>query len=317
MGKMIRSIALALASGVVLALMPAAAAQSPAVTQSASVAAPAASQPSMGTQAGKLPPPMRNLRPGIRPAAYPGCHRFRPRKTVRFLAALFVKSIRSRDQFLLDIYGQHPMKVLYDERTQLYRDGVKIPLHDLGPADHASVQTALDGTRIFAMSVHILSAIPQGQYHGRVLSFNESTGQLRLDASPSPQPFTVRVPGNVTIVRKGQTAFTEEGGGRSDLRPGTLVNVTFGSGAGAVGVASRIEVLAVPGASFLFSGSITALDMSSGSLTLVDASDQKSYRISFAPAAFSIARDLRVGQRVRITASFNGSSYLASNITAY
>ncbi len=317
MGKMIRSIALALASGVVLALMPAAAAQSPAVTQSASVAAPAASQPSMGTQAGKLSTPDAELEAGNPTSGLPGLPPLPSAKDSTIFGGAIRKIDPVRDQFLLDIYGQHPMKVLYDERTQLYRDGVKIPLHDLGPADHASVQTALDGTRIFAMSVHILSAIPQGQYHGRVLSFNESTGQLRLDASPSPQPFTVRVPGNVTIVRKGQTAFTEEGGGRSDLRPGTLVNVTFGSGAGAVGVASRIEVLAVPGASFLFSGSITALDMSSGSLTLVDASDQKSYRISFAPAAFSIARDLRVGQRVRITASFNGSSYLASNITAY
>lgn len=217
---------------------------------------------------------------------------------------------------MLNIYGQHPMKVLFDERTQVYRDGVKIPLHDLGPADHASVQTALDGTHIFAMSVHILSSIPQGQYRGRVLRFDESTGELRLDASPAPQPFTVLVPGNLTIVRKGQSAFVQEGGGRGDLRPGALVNVTFGSGSGAVGVASQVEVLAVPGASFIFSGNIDALDVGSGSLTLVDAHDQKSYQISFMPSAFPIARKLHVGQSVRITASFDGSSYLASGITA-
>lgn len=222
-----------------------------------------------------------------------------------------------RDQFMLDIYGQRPMKVLFDERTQLYRDGVKIPLHDLAPADHASVQTALDGTRIFAMSVHILSSIPQGQYRGKVLRFDDSTGELRLDAYPSPQPFIVRVPANVTIVRRGQSAFTQEGGSRGDLRPGALVNVTFNSRVGSVGIASQIQVLAVPGASFIFSGNIATLDIGTGSLTVIDPRDQKSYQISFTPSAFPMVQNLHIGQHVRITAEFNGSTYQATDMTAY
>ena len=36
------------------------------------------------------------------------------------------------------------MKILFDERTQVYRDGVRIPLRDLRPEDHASVQTILE-----------------------------------------------------------------------------------------------------------------------------------------------------------------------------
>lgn len=314
---MIRSIALALVSGAALVVTSAAAAQSAAVTQSASVAPPAGSQPSAGTQTEKLSSPDAELEAGDPTRGLPGLPPLPPAKDSTIFGGAIRKIDPVRDQFMLDIYGQHPMKVLFDERTQVYRDGVKIPLHDLGPADHASVQTALDGSRIFAMSVHILSSIPQGQYRGRVLRFDDSTGELRLDASPSPQPFTVLVPGNVTIARKGQAAFTEEGGGRGDLRPGALVNVTFGSGSGAIGVASHIDVLAVPGATFLFSGAISALDVGSGSLTLVDSSDQKSYEVSFIPSAFSIVRKLHIGERVRITASFNGSSYLATDITAY
>ena len=83
-------------------------------------------------------------------------------------------SIRSvdavRDQMVLNVYGQKPMKILFDERTELYRDGKKVPLHTLGTAQHASVQTTLDGAKIFAVSVHILSEQPQGDYQGRVVS---------------------------------------------------------------------------------------------------------------------------------------------------
>lgn len=114
-----------------------------------------------------------------------------------------------RDQILLDVYGERPMKILFDERTQLYRDGVKIPLHDLKPVEHASVQTALDGSGIFAMSIHILSEAPKGDFRGRVVRFERSTGVLELEATPSP-PFTVVVANNATFVRKGQSAFTSQ-----------------------------------------------------------------------------------------------------------
>lgn len=222
-----------------------------------------------------------------------------------------------RDQFMLHVYGQHPMKVLFDERTQVYRDGVKIPLHDLAPADHASVQTALDGTGIFAISIHILSSIPQGEYRGRVLYFDDSKGELRLDASPSPRPFTVRVPANCNIVRKGQSEFTSEGSGRYDLRRGALVDVTFAAGKGVVGVATQIVVLAVPGASFVFTGNIADLDEGAGTLVIVDPRDDKSYRVSFVPSAIPGSQNLHVGQRVRMTANYDGVTYTATDITPY
>ena len=77
-----------------------------------------------------------------------------------------------RDQFSLQIYGQRPMKILFDERTQVYRDGVKDSSARLGPEDHASVQTILDGENVFAVSIHILSGSPEGECEGRVLRYN-------------------------------------------------------------------------------------------------------------------------------------------------
>src|SRR5579863_1204224 len=59
------------------------------------------------------------------------------------------------DRFSLRIVGEKPITILFDERTQVFLDGKKIPLLDLRPASHASVQTILDGTSVFALSVHI------------------------------------------------------------------------------------------------------------------------------------------------------------------
>jgi len=77
-----------------------------------------------------------------------------------------------RDQFSLRIYGQRPMKILFDERTQVYRDGVRIPVRDLGFEDHASVQTTLDGASVFAVSIHILAGSQEGECEGRVLKYD-------------------------------------------------------------------------------------------------------------------------------------------------
>ena len=70
------------------------------------------------------------------------------------------------DRFTLRIVGEKPIKILFDERTQIFQDGKKVPLRDLKPADHASVQTILDGTNVFALSVHVLSKSPEGDYQG-------------------------------------------------------------------------------------------------------------------------------------------------------
>src|SRR5579871_1678447 len=48
------------------------------------------------------------------------------------------------DRFTLGIVGEKPMRILFDERTQLFIDGKKVPLRDLRPSSHASVQTTLD-----------------------------------------------------------------------------------------------------------------------------------------------------------------------------
>lgn len=221
-----------------------------------------------------------------------------------------------RDRLTLRVYGTKPMKILFDERTEVYRDGSRIPLHDLAAADHASVQTILDGTDVFAISIHILTRSPEGEYEGRIVSYERATGELVIDGGSAGQPFKLLVTSATAITRQGQPGFTAQHSGVSDLERGTLVSVKFESDKQSRGVASEVAILATPGSEFVFTGDIYSLDMQAASLVLVDARDDRTYKIFFDPARISASRDLHVGEHLRVTVGYDGTRYTASEIAA-
>jgi hypothetical protein len=235
-------------------------------------------------------------------------------------STIFGGEIRSvdpvRDELTLKVYGERPMKILFDERTLVYLDGKRIPLHELGPEDHAAVETTLDGTNVFAVNVHLLSRSPQGDYEGRVVSYNPATGELTIASSASREPFTVLVARDASFKREGQPGFSSVGSGPRDLQKGSLISVEFQPGQAGRGVASSISVLAVPGAAFAFSGNIASLDLHSGSLVLIDPRDQKSYQISFDSHRVPANLDLHLGEHVSVKAAYDGAHYVANQITA-
>jgi hypothetical protein len=217
-----------------------------------------------------------------------------------------------RDQLILSVYGTKPMKILYDERTQVYRDGVKAPLSDLRAQDHASVETILDGTKIFALSVHMLSQAPEGEAQGQVLSYDASTGRLIVSAALSQQPITLNVPSGTPVVGVGQVTVSSPTAGMADLVKGTLISVKFDSNNNGRGIARQISILAAPGSSFVFSGNVVSLDLSANRLVLIDPKDDQSYSIVFDPGRFPMSRDLHVGTHVTVNANFDGSHYVAT-----
>jgi hypothetical protein len=217
-----------------------------------------------------------------------------------------------RDQLVLNVYGAKPLKILFDERTQVYRDGSKASLSDLHPEDHASVQTALDGTKIFALSIHMLSRAPEGEAQGQVESYSAATGLLTLTAALSGQPITLHVPAGTSVVGVGQVTIASPSAGLQELVKGTLVSVKFGSSNNGRGVARQISIIATPGSSFVFIGSVVSLDMGANRLVLVDPKDDQRYLIVFDRSRFPMSRDLHVGTRMRVTASFDGAHYIAT-----
>jgi hypothetical protein len=220
------------------------------------------------------------------------------------------------DRFTLKVFGQKSIKILYDSRTQVFRDGKRVPLRDLHPEAHASIQTILDGGNVFALSIHMLSQTPEGDLQGHILSYNAGTRELTVSSSSSREPIRLLVRADTNVVRQGQTAFTSEPSGDSDLVSGALVAVVFQSDKQGHGVASHITVLARPGSSFVFSGAITSLDVHAGLLVVVDPRDDKNYQINFDSTRIPGSENLRSGDHVRVTASFDGTVYTAVDIVS-
>jgi hypothetical protein len=64
----------------------------------------------------------------------------------------------------------------------------------------------------------------------------------------------------------------------------------------------------------VFGGSLSSVDMHSGVLVLADPRDQKSYQIFFDASKIPTSQTLREGDEVRVTATFDGSRYVAGAI---
>ncbi len=222
---------------------------------------------------------------------------------------------RVRDQLTLNVFGGRKLKVLFDERTQVYRDGQKTALRDLRAGDHVSVETVLDGTTVFARSIHMLSELPEGECQGQVVNYNPTNHELTLRDALSSKPVKLRVPAGTAVVRLGQAASSSVGIGSSDLAIGTLISVTFQSDNKGHGVASQIAILAAPGTAFVFVGNVASLDVHSGRLVVVDPRDDKRYEVFFDFARFPVSRDLHEGTDVTVTAKFDGARYVATAIT--
>ena len=220
------------------------------------------------------------------------------------------------DQLTLKVFGgKQTMNILFDERTQVYRDGSRISVLDLRPDDHASIETTLDGDRVFALRIHMLSQLPRGECRGEVLSFNPENGNLTVNAVLSRESIRLRVPPGTPVVRVGQKSFSGQPGGMADLALGSLVDVTFQPGRNGRGVATHIDVLATSGSVFVFRGNVSILDEHTGLLEIVDPTDNQTYRFSFDPSLFPVSARLHEGSPVKITANFDGAKYLISEIT--
>ncbi len=220
-----------------------------------------------------------------------------------------------RDELTLDALGMRPMKIRFDERTRVFRDGQKISLLELRPAKHASVQTVLDGDKVFAVSIHVLSDLPESNFDGRIASYRPGTGELTIASGDAGETLTVLVPGDASIAREGQRAFSSAQSGIADLRTGTLVSVRFRPDGNGHGISDQVSILATPGADFVFTGRILDIDMHAGFLSLVTSQEGRSFRISFDAAQAAAIAALRRGDSVRLTARYDGAHYAATGIS--
>ena len=212
-----------------------------------------------------------------------------------------------RDRIVLTPFQGKREEIAFDVRTQFTRDGKTIAVRDLRPGTPIYADTIWDGQHVFAKSIRIFTSTHQDQEHGQILAFNAGDGTLHVRDELFPQPVDLKVNSN-TVIRKNQSP-----GSVADLQPGSLVAIKFQPGSR--GQAYQIDVLATPGAEFVFSGPVTHIDLLTHVIGISNRSDSVIYDIHFDPNRVRITPDLQEGADVDVNATFNGTEYSANTIT--
>ena len=210
---------------------------------------------------------------------------------------------RVRDQFVIRPFGGSSMKIMFDGRTQFWRDGAKASNRDLVNGQKVYVDTVLDGTTIFAKNVRLVSQGTTGESRGQIVTFDSARSEMTLNDGLSPKPFKVRIVGGTKVLKEGRETSTNL------LQPGTLVELKFRPDNEGMVSAQQISILAAPGTSFIFVGHVIFLDMQKGLLVLMDPRDKKTYEVNFNPAAVHISGDLQLDSDVTVNAAFDGTRY--------
>lgn len=214
---------------------------------------------------------------------------------------------RVLDQLVISAYGGQTVKVLFDERTLIYRGDTRASQRDLHPGMRVYAETMLDEGSVFARSIRLENQAPVGECHGQVISYDQSGGELVLRDNLSPKPIHLRVDRATQITGPGQRQSAE-------LGPGALVDVQFEPGQAGHAIARQITVVARPGSSFTFQGEVIYLDMHRGILSLADVHSKRRYDIYFSPALAPADDALQEGADVAITAGLDNNRYTATSI---
>ena len=212
-----------------------------------------------------------------------------------------------RNRLTVEPFGGHSMKVFFDERTHIYRDGVPSTQLAIHKGDRVYVDTMLDGSKVFARNIRVVTGMEAADARGQITSNDPRTGRITVQDELSARPVIFRVtPSTVVNTGAGKSSIGE-------LQPGSLVTVKFTPDRGNRDVAQEVTVIAAPGSVFTFYGKITYLNLSTRTLAVANESDQKTYDIKFTPAAVD-QQMLGEGKQVLVKARFDGTGYTADNI---
>ena len=234
-----------------------------------------------------------------------------PKKQVTLIGGTVTKLNPIEDKMTVRPFGGgKQMKVIFDPRTKFIRNGVAAAQRDLRMGDRVYLDTLLNGTQVFAKTIWIQAEMPSGNGRGQVVDYDANAKLLTVREELSQQPVRFRLTSTTTVKQGNQTRAI------TDLAPGTLVSMTFGPQQDRYSTVREISVLAQPGAAYSFFGRITFLDLSAKIIAIDNANDGKNYEIHFEDLPQGSVRNLRRGMEVGISAVFDGTRYVARNISA-
>jgi hypothetical protein len=230
----------------------------------------------------------------------------RPGSKVGLVRGVLKRLDPIHDELLIHAFGGGDVRIAFDPRTQLLSENTPQRFTSLPAGSVVSIDTVVDGGKLFALSVRTGSR-SSPELNGQVVRYDSATSRLTLREPISPKEnISLRITPSTTVVSQGQTASPQA------LSAGMLVQVWFSP---TQRTADRIEILAAPGTSFVFSGRIVAVDIRSRVLALFNDSDQSIRELNIGSLDISNLGFLREGANVSIQAEFDGQRYNARSVT--
>ena len=232
-----------------------------------------------------------------------------PKKKLSLIGGTVKEIDPIRNRMTVDIYGGKQMKLIFDDRTKVTRNGADVNPLIIRKGDRVYLDTQLaSGNKIFAKQIQIVTKFEAADLNGQIVNFDPKTRTSELRDQLSAAPFRFTVDQDAAITANGGKAATQ-----ADLQPGALVMAHFNNGQGGRGTIRDINIIAAPGAEFTLYGRVNHLDLRSGVLAVQNKADDKAYEVKFSPAQFKVD-DLAIGSEVAVTAKFNGQDYVAQSL---
>lgn len=218
-----------------------------------------------------------------------------------------VDPIRNRVQ-VKPFGGGNKLDVRFDERSHIYRDGRETTVMGIHKGDRIYLDTMLLDGHVFAKNIRVATTTETAEARGQLTGAYPQRNEYTMTDSLTGQSVRFEVNPRTALQDRGQPT-TE-----ASLKPGSLVDVMFLPGQKG-GTARQVLVLAVPGQNFIFSGKVTNLDISTGTLALDNQTDDKNYTIHFDASRVEDREHLTVGSEITAQATFDGQTYHATNVT--
>jgi hypothetical protein len=233
-----------------------------------------------------------------------------PKGKPTLIGGIAVKVDRIRSRVTVEPYGaKNKMQILIDERSHIFRNGVETTILGIKKGDRVYFDTMLDGAKVFAKNVRVISDTNGAEVRGQITAYDASRGIIQLQDALSSRPVSFRITGTTQV--RGQQGSASAG----DLAKGALVDVVFAPDKNNRGIATQVVVLARPGVSYTFAGVITNVNLRDGIVSIENQTDGKVYDIEFDSRSKSERSGLHVGNNVNIAATFDGENYKATTVT--
>jgi hypothetical protein len=232
-----------------------------------------------------------------------------PNNTVSLQGGTITKLDRVHDRIAFRAFGSGDHSTLaFDVRTKFYRDGTEAHDRDLKPGQRIYADTMLNGTEVFAKSIWIQEGSASGTGAGQVIEYDTNHGILKLRDQLTAETLQLQLTPH-TIIKEGNQVRSA-----NVLVPGALVSLNFNSKQQKYAAVDQITILARPGYSVSFFGTITFLDLSRNLVAIQNRPDGKTYEVQLNNIPQDTLRKLHPGAVIGVAAVFDGKQYMARSM---